>query len=330
MILDTVTGTDGNTYYKVISDMALKDDRSARNVEDQFKPSRDYVYACASDIQVVLEGSGKNTNIPDPEELSEHVIKGHVYETSFAWSDDCKTCKVTFSCDECGTAVTKDCKITSKEVSDGMEYTASCEYEGATYTDSKVKEMLPFTDIETTDWFYKYVEWAYKENVTVGYMESDGTRTFKPDNTCTRAENVTFLYNLLAESDAAEGTDNPFTDVESDDWYYEFITWASENGYASGYEESDGTYTFRPSKECTRAEIITFIYNVKGGKPVSGADNPFTDIESDDWYYDFVRWGYQNDIISGYEETNGSYSFRPDQKCSRAEVATMLYRAFAE
>ena len=66
-----MTGSDGNTYYKVISDMSLKTDRTGRNVEAQYMPSRDYVYVKASDIQVVFTGSGKDTVIPDPEKVTE-------------------------------------------------------------------------------------------------------------------------------------------------------------------------------------------------------------------------------------------------------------------
>ncbi len=330
VVLDTVTNDDGAVFYKLISDMTLKDDRSARNVDDQYKPSRDYVYAQEKDIQIVLNGTGDGVMIPDPEELPEHILKRHTYETEFQWSDDYKTCKVTFRCDECNISKTENCKVTSKDIEDGIEYTATCEFEGKTYTDKQIQMVLPFTDVKTTDWFYKYVEWAYQEKVTVGYIESDGTRTFKPENTCNRAENITFLYNIMGGTEPAEGTKNPFADVEADDWYYDFVIWAAENGYASGYEQADGSYTFQPLKNCTRAEIITFIYNVKGGSPVNNAKNPFADIKEGKWYYDFVLWGYENDIISGYEEKDGSYTFQPDKVCSRAEVATMLYRAFAE
>ena len=118
--------------------------------------------------------------------------------------------------------------------------------------------------------------------------------------------------------------------MKAEDWYYNFVIWAAQNGYASGYEESNGTYTFRPLKDCSRAEIITFIYNVKGGKPVENTGNPFADIKKGEWYYDFILWGYENNIISGYEENDGTYTFKPDRVCSRAEVATMLYKAFAE
>lgn len=71
VIQDTVKGTDGATYYKVTSDMTLKDDRSARNVEGQFMPTRDYVYAKADDIQIVFQGSGKDTVPVDPEKVTQ-------------------------------------------------------------------------------------------------------------------------------------------------------------------------------------------------------------------------------------------------------------------
>ncbi|MBE5956295.1 MAG: hypothetical protein E7253_07565 [Lachnospiraceae bacterium] len=68
-ILETVTGDDGNTYYKVVSDMALNEERTARDVEAQYMPSRDYVYVRAEDVRIVFEGSGEGIDLTDPEKV---------------------------------------------------------------------------------------------------------------------------------------------------------------------------------------------------------------------------------------------------------------------
>lgn len=123
----------------------------------------------------------------------------------------------------------------------------------------------------------------------------------------------------------------PFTDISSDDWYYDYVIWAYENGITAGYEEADGTRTFRPQNNCTRAEIVTMLCSVMVGDgeiDITGVNNPFTDVEETEWYYKYVMWAYKNGITSGYEENDGTRTFRPVNSIIRAEVVTMLYGAF--
>ena len=112
--------------------------------------------------------------------------------------------------------------------------------------------MSSFTDVSADAYYAKAVAWAAEQGITGG--TGDGT-TFSPDAVCTRGQIVTFLWR--AEKSPAVGTANPFTDVEADAYYAGATNWAVENSITEG--TGDGT-TFSPANDCTRAQIVTFLY----------------------------------------------------------------------
>ena len=185
-----------------------------------------------------------------------------------------------------------------------------------------------FTDISEDKWYYDYVVWAYKNDVADGIKEADGTYTFQPDKTCTRAEFVQFLWNLVGSEVSVE-VENPFTDIESDKWYYDSVLWAVENGVTSGIKQADGTYIFSPQETCTRAQAAQFIYNLFGEEAIAGGmENPFTDIEEGKWYYNAVLWGYENGIIAGMKQPDGTFVYAPDDYVTRAQVVKLIKCAY--
>lgn len=110
----------------------------------------------------------------------------------------------------------------------------------------------PFADVSNSGGltpYYDAILWATENGIATGYPDG----TFRPSDTCTRAQFVTFLWRAVGspESEAA----NPFTDLDDND-FYDAILWAYEAGVTQGY--SDGT--FLPNKECSRAQVVTFIY----------------------------------------------------------------------
>ena len=110
----------------------------------------------------------------------------------------------------------------------------------------------PFVDVKTTDYFYKAVLWALENKITTG--TGDGT-TFEPHANCNRGQIVTFLSR--AKNGTPNAKDNPFVDVASNAYYYNPVLWAVENGITTG--TGDGT-TFEPNADCTRGQVITFLY----------------------------------------------------------------------
>ena len=100
------------------------------------------------------------------------------------------------------------------------------------------------------DYFYKAVLWAVEKKITDGTSDT----TFSPNDPCTRAHVVTFLWR--SENKPEAGKDNPFKDVASGEYYYSPVLWAVEQKITDGTTET----TFSPDAPCTRGQIVTFLY----------------------------------------------------------------------
>lgn len=181
---------------------------------------------------------------------------------------------------------------------------------------SKQEEKNPFVDVLESNYYYRPVLWAAKEGITQGCSETE----FCPKESCTRAQVVTFLWRA-AGCPKPKSNANPFRDVkESTHKYsYQAILWAVENQITTGY--TDGT--FRPDREVTRAEFVTFQYRAAGKPELKNHSNPFPDIyDRHINYKNAILWAVENQITTG--NTDGT--FAPDRICSRADVVTFLYR----
>ena len=118
--------------------------------------------------------------------------------------------------------------------------------------------------------------------------------------------------------------ENPFVDVTEDDFYFDSVLWAYENGITAG---KGGDDTFCPDLNCSRAEVVTFLWRAHGAPEMDGVENPFVDVSDDAYYYDAVLWAYENGITAGKGSDN---TFCPALECTRAEVVTFLWRAAGE
>lgn len=178
-----------------------------------------------------------------------------------------------------------------------------------------------FPDVMNSNaYYYDAVYWAVDQGITTGRGGK-----FLPDNTCTRAEAVTFLYRM-AGSPAVSGKSN-FADVQNTSaFYYKAVIWAVANGITTGSKGSNGTLVFKPDETCSRKMIVTFIQryaaNVKKNYvAVSGSGKPFPDVASGAWYTEPIRWAAKKGITTG----RGG-KFYPDESCTRAQIVTFLYR----
>ena len=117
------------------------------------------------------------------------------------------------------------------------------------------KTVSSFSDVPESAYYAKAVEWAVENGITNGMTET----TFAPDATCTRGQSVTFLHRALKGT--ASGSAN-FTDVKPDTFYADAINWAVANNVTNGTSNT----TFSPNADCTRAEIVTFLYRAYQGK----------------------------------------------------------------
>ncbi len=109
----------------------------------------------------------------------------------------------------------------------------------------------PFTDVKSSAYYYKAVQWAVENGITSGTSKT----TFSPGGKCSRAEIVTFL-NRFAGNPPPLSTGNSFADVPTGAYYYKSVLWAAENGITAGTSAT----AFSPKQTCTRAQIVTFLY----------------------------------------------------------------------
>lgn len=109
---------------------------------------------------------------------------------------------------------------------------------------------MPFTDVPAGSYYYNAVLWAVENGITKGTSDV----AFSPDKTCTRAQIVTFLWR--SQNAPAAGSSNPFTDVAASDYYAGAVLWAVKNDITKG----TGATTFSPDADCTRAQIVTFLW----------------------------------------------------------------------
>ncbi len=109
-----------------------------------------------------------------------------------------------------------------------------------------------------------------------------------------------------------------FEDVSTDAYYYKPVKWAYHHTVTAGTSAT----TFSPNKSCTRAEAIQFLFRAYKGEESDG-DIPFTDVSQDDWFYDAVRWAYQEKIAGGVSKD----AFAPNKPCTRAEIIQLIWAA---
>ena len=198
--------------------------------------------------------------------------------------------------------------------------TFTCTRCGETRTESIPKLVNPFVDVAAGKFYFEPVLWAFYSDpqVTSGV---DATH-FEPDRTCTRAHVVTFLWRANGCPEPQSLTSN-FKDVKNTSkYYYKAVLWAAEQGITTGY--NDGT--FRPDDECTRGQVVTFLWRANGSPAPTSTTNPFSDVVNGKYYTTAVLWAVEQGITQGRTST----TFGPDDSCTRGHVVTFLYRAYAD
>jgi hypothetical protein len=171
---------------------------------------------------------------------------------------------------------------------------------------------LPFVDVDESAYYADAVRWAAANGITEG---TDATH-FTPNGVVTRAQVVTFLWRAAGKPEPASM--NSFSDVGTNAYYAKAVAWAVEQGITDGV----GGNKFAPDADCTRAQIVTFLYRYDGKKTVSVVDNKFADVKAGEYYYDAVLWAAENHITEGTSAT----AFSPADNCLRGQMVTFLYR----
>ena len=176
----------------------------------------------------------------------------------------------------------------------------------------KEVETSPFSDVSTSAYYYEAVKWAQEKGITGGI----GNGLFGPNQPCTRAQIVTFLWRAAGSPEPKSMSS--FSDVSADSYYAKAVAWAVENGITTG----TGDGKFSPDATCTRAQSVTFLFRAIGKLVDSKAE--FSDVLTDSYYANAVAWAVENGVTNGI----GDGLFGPDNSCTRAQIVTFLYRAY--
>ena len=179
-------------------------------------------------------------------------------------------------------------------------------------TFAKEIETSPFSDVSTSAYYYEAVKWAQEKGITGGI----GNGLFGPNQPCTRAQIVTFLWRA-AGSPVVNYAMN-MTDVAEDAYYAEAVRWALSEGITTG----TGDGKFSPDATCTRAQSVTFLFRAIGKLVDSKAE--FSDVLADSYYANAVDWAVENGVTNGI----GDGLFGPNNSCTRAQIVTFLFRAY--
>ena len=170
-----------------------------------------------------------------------------------------------------------------------------------------------FADVSADAYYYEAVKWAADKGITGGIGDS----LFAPNQSCTRAQIVTFLWRAAGSPEPKQLS--TFGDVPADAYYAKAVAWAVENGITDGTSDT----TFAPGTICTRAQGVTFLSRAAGSPAVSGSA-AFTDVPADAYYADAAVWAEQKGITDGI----GNGLFGPHNNCTRAQIVTFLYRMY--
>ena len=173
-------------------------------------------------------------------------------------------------------------------------------------------ETLDFADVPTDAYYYEAVKWAQEKGITGGI----GNGLFGPNQPCTRAQIVTFLWRAAGSPEPKSMSS--FSDVSADSYYAKAVAWAVENGITTG----TGDGKFSPDATCTRAQSVTFLFRAIGKLVDSKAE--FSDVLTDSYYANAVAWAVENGVTNGI----GDGLFGPDNSCTRAQIVTFLFRAY--
>lgn len=176
----------------------------------------------------------------------------------------------------------------------------------------KEVETSPFSDVSTSAYYYEAVKWAQEKGITGGI----GNGLFGPNQPCTRAQIVTFLWRAAGSPEPKAMSS--FADVSTDAYYAKAVAWAVENGITTG----TGDGKFSPDATCTRAQSVTFLFRAIGKLVDSKAE--FSDVLTDSYYANAVAWAVESGITAGV----GGGRFDPNSTCTRAQIATFLYRTY--
>ncbi|GMA31404.1 hypothetical protein GCM10025875_13960 [Litorihabitans aurantiacus] len=184
----------------------------------------------------------------------------------------------------------------------------------------------PFADVAPDQQFAADIAWLAQRGITTGWDEPDGTRTFRPLTHLNRDAMAAFLHRLAGSPEVTRPATSPFADVAESDQFYDEILWLHQQGISTGWQEADGTRTFRPLEPIARDAMAAFLYRLADAEDAPVTTTPFTDVAPTDQYATEIAWAARTGITTGWTGNDGTALYRPLEPINRDAIAAFLHR----
>jgi hypothetical protein len=184
-----------------------------------------------------------------------------------------------------------------------------------------------FSDVTAMTQFHAEIFWLAQRGISTGWIETGGSRTYRPLNPIARDAMAAFLYRLAGEPYFMPPAISPFADVNTSTQFYKEITWLASKGISTGWTEPDGHKTFRPLEPVNRDAMAAFLYRHAGSPSYEApATSPFYDVVPGNMFYQQINWLASQGISTGFPLGSDCYAFDPLRPVARDAMAAFMYR----
>ena len=317
-IPNTVTNMNSSTFAGCKKLKNIKMSKNVKNLDGTFKDCTALVEIKdlngVTNLHETFSGCGNLVRV----ELSEGLKK--IGEKTFNQCLNLSFISIPSSVDSIDKTAFKNCDDVVLEINNNSYAVNYAKQNHITYhsNNTTTPSILPFKDVNETDWFYNAVKFVYKNGIVKGYNDI----TFAPQDKLTRGMIVTILYRM--EGSPSNNGKSKFTDVKSTEYYAKAIKWAVDNGVVHGYA---GTNKFGPDDDIIRQDLAGILRNYakykKKNVSVTSDLKKFKDYKKVDSYANTaMQWAVGKGVITG----NSDGTLNPKGTATRAEVAAMIQK----
>lgn len=185
----------------------------------------------------------------------------------------------------------------------------------------------PFVDVPSSYPFFTEINWLASQGISTGWDEGNGTKTYRPQQAVNRDAMAAFMYRLAGSPAFTPPAVSPFSDMTPQTAFYKEISWLASQGISTGWDEGNGTKTYRPLQAVNRDAMAAFMYRFAHSPAFTPpAVSPFTDVSPQVPFYKEITWLSSTGISTGWIETNGTRTYRPVLAVNRDAMAAFMYR----